>query len=752
MKKVIAAVTICVLCIVAFASVTTESNRSGPYNCDGNDVTFEFDFPIEDTGDLIVILTDTTTAEPTVLTETTHYTVSATNNDYFAGPGGLVTTVSAYASGYTITIIRDTSKTHDSEYEVGGRLDTEAIGASFDKQTMMIQDLNDLAKTALRVPIGEGPIDEIPNKVERASKYAAYDPNGNPIVTEGTGDATPHTTFAAEFASKENAAEARATLDAQKQFCIDVTEAPYCAVGDGVTDDTAAIQAAWDAAYSAGGGTIFIPVGIYLVNLSKVVGIDVATVIFEGQGQDSVLMANASDPVISITPAVNYATHIIFKDLTIDGNSKASHGLELTNCAFISFERCKITDCNKAIWFYGSLYNDIVNCDVIDNIDGLYQEHANEVNPNLNRIIGGAFRDNSRFAIFSDYGLLLQIRGTGIEGNGTLDDSNTAAVKLQNMGSGNVGNAVIIDGVWFEANKGKADLWAVDCVAQLAVRDTRSVSFQVDYTAYLDTCRLSIDGFISKYGGTIGGITTIDCSGVILNSRFTSEDINSDVLQFPIVTSSDLTQATGMKFNYLNVSGGITSSQLHDVNKTQTITAKTTSGADTYGLGFKHVVGGSGIVYETINEYQGVNDYNSISLRDGYVYIRAPSSVPPDDSFLTPSSLSFWLDETNDEFELKAKKSDDSIISQTIQRTFNGSATWDPGSLADGVGETSAAITVTGAALGDFVLVSAPYDLQGITCNGYVSDIGAVKIRLQNETGDTIDLASGTFYIRVIKK
>jgi hypothetical protein len=53
--------------------------------------------------------------------------------------------------------------------------------------------------------------------------------------------------------------------------------------------------------------------------------------------------------------------------------------------------------------------------------------------------------------------------------------------------------------------------------------------------------------------------------------------------------------------------------------------------------------------------------------------------------------------------------------------------------------------------LGDFVLVSAPYDLQGITCNGYVSAANAVKIRIQNETGGTIDLASGTWKAKVLK-
>ena len=82
---------------------------------------------------------------------------------------------------------------------------------------------------------------------------------------------------------------------------------------------------------------------------------------------------------------------------------------------------------------------------------------------------------------------------------------------------------------------------------------------------------------------------------------------------------------------------------------------------------------------------------------------------------------------------------------------LTGSTTWNPASLADGAGETSASIAVSGAVLGDFVVVSAPYDLQGITCNGYVDVAGSVKIRIQNETGGVIDLASGTWKVKVFK-
>lgn len=80
---------------------------------------------------------------------------------------------------------------------------------------------------------------------------------------------------------------------------------------------------------------------------------------------------------------------------------------------------------------------------------------------------------------------------------------------------------------------------------------------------------------------------------------------------------------------------------------------------------------------------------------------------------------------------------------------LNDSDTWDPGSLADGAGETKV-IGVTGAALGDFVMVSAPYDLQDMTVTAYVQAADTVEIRLQNESGGVIDLASGTWNVRVI--
>ena len=82
---------------------------------------------------------------------------------------------------------------------------------------------------------------------------------------------------------------------------------------------------------------------------------------------------------------------------------------------------------------------------------------------------------------------------------------------------------------------------------------------------------------------------------------------------------------------------------------------------------------------------------------------------------------------------------------------LEASTTWDPANLAAGAGVNAPAVTVTGAAFGDFVLVAAPYDLQGITCTGYVSAAHTVVICLHNGTGAALDLASGSWKLRVVK-
>jgi hypothetical protein len=82
---------------------------------------------------------------------------------------------------------------------------------------------------------------------------------------------------------------------------------------------------------------------------------------------------------------------------------------------------------------------------------------------------------------------------------------------------------------------------------------------------------------------------------------------------------------------------------------------------------------------------------------------------------------------------------------------IEGSASYNPPDLADGVGDTTT-VTATGAALGDFVdAVSFGLDLQGVQLHGWVSAADTVSVRFQNETGGSVNLAGDTIRVRVRK-
>ena len=69
-------------------------------------------------------------------------------------------------------------------------------------------------------------------------------------------------------------------------------------------------------------------------------------------------------------------------------------------------------------------------------------------------------------------------------------------------------------------------------------------------------------------------------------------------------------------------------------------------------------------------------------------------------------------------------------------------ATLDAGSLLDGAGETDT-VAVPGVALGDMVIgCSFAVSEVGMSVTAYVDSTGSVSIRIQNESGSTVDLAS----------
>jgi hypothetical protein len=75
----------------------------------------------------------------------------------------------------------------------------------------------------------------------------------------------------------------------------------------------------------------------------------------------------------------------------------------------------------------------------------------------------------------------------------------------------------------------------------------------------------------------------------------------------------------------------------------------------------------------------------------------------------------------------------------------------EPAPIADGTLWESADITVTGAAVGDYVLASFAGSHAGLIITGYVRATDQVRIVIFNKTGGPVDLSYQYFHVRVLK-
>lgn len=203
-------------------SVSSTDNRTDQLECNGSTREFPFTFPILTTSDVKVILTSPTGTD-TVLTETTHYVVSAVNDDYSSG--GTVTTVATYASGNTITIARNVPLTQAADFTEGMPTLYETFEDGLDKLTMIaIQNRDSLNRSLVAPETDASTIDlTLPKATDRASKYLAFDASGEPIASNTSVTETVVSTFMETVLDDTTAEDARTTLELGTAAVVDLS-------------------------------------------------------------------------------------------------------------------------------------------------------------------------------------------------------------------------------------------------------------------------------------------------------------------------------------------------------------------------------------------------------------------------------------------------------------------------------------------------------------------------------------------------
>ena len=204
-------------------------------------------------------------------------------------------------------------------------------------------------------------------------------------------------------------------LNAPASLLYDVKK--YGAVGDGVVDDTNAIQSAIDAAQ--GGGIVFIPVGMYIVNPS--VSLHLTTgVVLSGAGRKSVLKVKDNSAVLNNIVKVENADRVVIKDLSIDGNranQDVSDAVAVHYGVYVAASNnCRVENVyvydttGVGIHVYDSVGTIVTDCESSGHrYHGFECEQATSCIFSSNR-----GHDNSRHGIFISPG---EVGGTGAIGN-----------------------------------------------------------------------------------------------------------------------------------------------------------------------------------------------------------------------------------------------------------------------------------------------------------------------------------------------
>jgi len=445
---------------------TAKVTRSG----NGVATTFSFDpLVIFDATQLVVVKTSVAGVETTVARGTSATTYSVSVAEY-PGTGSIVYPASGgtpLASGETLTIKRVLPLTQTMDLNNRGGYFPDLQEVAFDKLTMLAIQSQEQVDRTLKVPAGETSIIELPSVALRAGKFLKFGDTGAPTAHSGT------PSEGTDFLS---------------------LKADYGAEGDGVADDTAAVQAAFDA-----GVPFYAPAGNYL--LSDTITFPTGAVMMGATRTLTVFVAtHASDVFAPEDPADPYQA-VMLSDFSVtkSANIGTGSGIRLGSLRSSCLWFVGVTNCDIGVEFVPdgtstfSYFNAFVGLVLYGNTTSAFKIDTGGNNdiPNVNNFIIGDWRGGSVVADIVD-GSGHRFQGVSIQGAG----AGGHWMRIRENATG-----VILDGMRFE-NAAGSELTSTGLLIEASgVQMHGGTMSKGQFRPYLDDMagRTRVEGF------TVGG-------------------------------------------------------------------------------------------------------------------------------------------------------------------------------------------------------------------------------------------------------
>lgn len=761
-------------------TISTELRKAGPFTGNGVTTAFPFSFKVFAATDVAVTVANTQGNE-SALALGADYAV-ALNADQDAAPGGTVTLAAPLSTGYLLVVSSAVPNLQPTDITNNGGFYPRVIEDALDRHVAQVQQIDEKVGRALKVAITSPLGDQaLPSPVagmligwnESSDGLKNYAPIGGTLLGQQLAAADGSSLVG--FRQAGTGAVVRTAQDKMREW---VSVKDFGAVGDG-SDATTAFALAQTYCATTG-ATMFVPSGQYEISNELAFP---NYYIIEGDGYGTNIILNLSAGKFCFKEAANFRYAWAIRNVRFTIKAGAS-----TDVGAISIAKHLRGGLIENVSTYEVEQPFVLGPQIYGNlrVKGIRAYRVASAVPSVRTCFYGYGEANTVFCddleILGSWSLGFHLNGGRV---GSLTNFNVAGSTDAQMVEGirveNYGNMSIQDG-WVE------QLTVVNTAAAVYVKNSSDV---VVKNVNVASGSLYFDGGSDNhasaiyYGNANGGLKLLNDAKVNVNAsalKFQADGAgyaNGQAFQVdaPRLPSGGMfrnpTLLNGLQSHIgrTNVSL-VTIADNATTFESGTLSKELTTATNFQGAQFDATCV-AGRTYTCVVRAMLVEKATDLYLgqgtdttrNGGYLYNRGTGTAGQWRTLIctassSTSTISFRLLASG--VTGTAKFLVDSVqIYEGVNHAEpqlladpgfrEGSVTYDPPSLADGAGVTTT-LTVTGATPGDAVAgVSFANDLQGITVTGWVSAANTVSVRFQNETGGTIDLASGVLRARVLK-